>query len=155
MGFLLDWLHFCCSSRRKIYYLPRRYKFMSRLVACSVLLVLVYLLPACSHNDKEYKRGLCRLGKLAALHIPKIAISAGGWEAKMKMSIPLRVLPLSYPHLGGCSSSAGVFVFVCLFKTILLDTSPNAPAVSSIFGLNVIFFSHRNSSVLYIFDLKS
>lgn len=70
MGFLLDWLHFCCSSRRKIYYLPRRYKFMSRLVACSVTMVFVLAVVLCAPNiDKEDKlgrRGLCPMGELVA-----------------------------------------------------------------------------------------
>lgn len=74
MGFLLDWLHFCCSSRRKIYYLPRRYKFMSRSVACCHGCICLICCLVCSNSDKEYKRGLDHMGKLIAMHIPKIAV---------------------------------------------------------------------------------
>lgn len=73
MGFLLDWLHFCCSSRRKIYYLPRRYKFMSRLVACSVMMLCVCLLTSLFLNiTRCYKPGemnLYQKGRPSAVHI--------------------------------------------------------------------------------------
>lgn len=74
MGFLLDWLHFCCSSRRKIYYLPRRYKFMSRLVARSVPVGLAadYCMLAMTRSNKPRKMGG---GRMTAKPVPKVTFS--------------------------------------------------------------------------------
>lgn len=146
MGFLLDWLHFCCSSRRKIYYLPRRYKFMSRLVACSVMMVFASVVDLCAPamtRNASGGRQVFVTWKTGCHAQNSYGRSAWG-EAKSKDgNIPLWIFPVTSPHLGWQNSSAGVLkLCCCLFSPHSAREITRKPSfLESILGLNFFFFN--------------